>query len=233
MTFIIFELYFRGFQAESLVIWCSAMSIQDNICSCKNGTFWDDGVLSISACTQDIVSVSLPLAVLILAFPALILKIVRKSADKGVTAKKWTLVNNLRLCFTIITLLLAALFRLLLCLDNEWCSLDLVLLVFSLLNIVFTAGNLLAVISLRSSSSKTQFFFWLVSAVCNISCLIEGIQDLESVGDYKFILPFVIEVFCLLLLISQWLPYASVQPAEEGSSFPDNLVFFKTILEYI
>ena len=201
------------------------MQLPPDICWCKNGTLWDTGILGISPCTLDIVAASLPMLVLILAFPAIMLKIRRKVGDKCDSTKKWTLVNNLRLAITFVTLILTALFRLFVSIDSGWCKLDLVLLVFSILNIVFCTGNCILLISQRFPSSKTQFFFWLSSSVCNITYLIAGFQDLEYVGDYKFILPFTIQVLSSVLLLSQWFPFATVHQAEDGASFPANLVF--------
>ena len=201
-------------------------SVMEELCVCKNGTFWDDGVLTITTCTQDIVCATLPMIILILGFPGFLIKIRRPEREKCGSAKKWTLVNNLRLVFSTATLVLICLYRVFIFINSDLCSLDLVLLVFSVVNIILNSVYLLLLISHRCYSSTTQLFFWLASGVCNIPYLVQGYHHLNYVGDYHNIIPFMTQVLCLVIIISQWSPYSATDcQGEDGASFPANLVF--------
>ena len=142
------------------------------------------------------------MVILILGFPGFLLSIKNKESEKCGSSKKWSLVNNLRLVFSIATLVLICVYRVLIFINSDLCTLDLVLLMFSVVNIILNTGYLLLLISHRNCSSRTQLVFWLVSGVCNFPYLVQGYHHLDYVGDYHNILPIITQVLCLEIIIS-------------------------------
>ena len=173
-------------------------------------------------CDWNIISASVPLAILLLSLPFHLLRIITNRKLFLSSSNSWSKLNILRLTVSLVILVLNILFSIM-----EPCpSLRTLLIILASLTAVLKTTLLVSVVKTRRTTSKTILCFWTLATAIYLPYIIREFD--QEVHDNKYFGAALILALVLSagMLVLQCFAYqASHTRGEDGQSYAGLLLF--------
>ena len=190
-------------------------------CHCHNSSLWKDGPVDVELCDWNIISASVPLAILALSLPVILLNIISQR-KAFLSSNSWSKLNILRLSVTLVVLVLNILFSIM-----ESCSsLRTLLIIFASLTAVLKITLLVLTVKSKATTSRIILCFWMVNTAIYLPYII--IEFNQEADHNKYFGAALIAALVLSagMLVLQCFVYQDIQTrGEDGESYVGQLMF--------